>query len=193
MAFRTILLLLMWVKPDFCGKYETPQFEKISELSENMEERQYLKSTWIVAPNTENSYFASNSLFYHLFNYIRGQNSEKLKIDMTVPVLTKYDRNMLTDMRFFLSNDISKKWPEPIDSTLKFVNIPEITFYVINYSGYSNVHIEKEKLKELIQVLKEKNLSDTVDESSYYMAVYDQPTKIFARHNEIWLEKKSQT
>ncbi|KII70444.1 Heme-binding protein 2 [Thelohanellus kitauei] len=174
------------------GKYESPKYETLQSCGQKCEERLYESSIWVVTNNPKNSFFESNSLFMALFKYIQGNNDKKKTINMTVPVLSKYVGDQMMDMRFFLTNDMSQEIYSPTDKDRVYIqNQPKQTFFVTSFGGYSSSTIIRDKHQELVNILKEKGLSGSFDENTFYTAGYDSPWKPFNRHNEIWIEKIS--
>ena len=85
--------------------------------------------------------------FRRLFNYISGSNIDKAKISMTAPVIqstkismttpvTQFNKNGEKIMQFFLPSKFSKNYaPQPVDKSLKLINIPQGYYGVIKFSG----------------------------------------------------------
>ena len=72
-------------------------------------------------------------MFMRLFRYISGANKEKVKIEMTVPVATKYDamgdKTKFT-MLFFAPEKYQTSTPMPTNPQVAILKLPKICVYV---------------------------------------------------------------
>tara|TARA_B110000008_G_C16721039_1_gene464762 strand:+ start:145 stop:687 length:543 start_codon:yes stop_codon:yes gene_type:complete len=150
------------------------------------------------------SYVNQNIGFRKLFNYISGSNIDKAKISMTAPVIqstkismttpvTQFNKNGEKIMQFFLPSKFSKNYaPQPVDKSLKLINIPQGYYGVIKFSG----RLTDKNFNKHINILKENLLNNNIEVlSSSIKAVYNGPfTLPFLRRNEAmfridWLDK----
>lgn len=75
----------------------------------------------------------SNQGFGVLFNYISGNNSKRQKIQMTVPVVT--DVSSSEYIAFTMPKSVQDNYPEPMQSNVEIVKIPEKLYLAKHYKG----------------------------------------------------------
>ena len=74
--------------------------------------------------------------FILLSRYITGNNKEKEKIKMTVPVRMLMEKDLKKkQMCFYLPKIHQKKPPKPLDNAVYIEQTPETTFYVYRFGG----------------------------------------------------------
>jgi len=149
----------------------------------NFEVRLY--EPMIVLVSQEND-LKGTSGFNQLFNYISGRNKESRKIAMTAPVI-----NNLDDEQFTIAFVMPKKYsleelPQPLHSELQFKEIPGRHVATISFSGNINQEIIEKKKNELMEWLKEKQITAI---GSIELARYNPPfiPGLFKR-NELLVE-----
>ena len=79
------------------------------------------------------SRMTSRDMFMRLFRYISGANKEKVKIEMTVPVATKYDamgNKTKFRMLFFAPKKYQTSTPMPTNPQVAILKLPKICVYV---------------------------------------------------------------
>ncbi|CAI9744217.1 Hypothetical predicted protein [Octopus vulgaris] len=175
--------------PDFCQGYANPKFKVLSK-TDDYELREYEATKWVATTKEIPQITHSNSsMFFSLFKYIRGKNSENKAINMTVPVTTKIDKESgdtgpcKMTMRFFLETDQN---PKPTADDVFLAEEEPFKVYVRSFSGFA----KDKNWKENAEILKNAVPKDTYDPSHYYIAGYNSPFKLFNRHNEVWLPVK---
>ena len=141
---------------------------------------------------------AGRTAFWRLFSYIQGKNEEKIKIKMTVPVTmamqpsdetpTSFKNNYT--MSFFIPFKHQKDAPAPSADDVHLTEAKPFCAYVKAYGGYSNIRMVKSNYDALVSALKRHGLGDDFRSDVIYSAGYDDPMKVFNRHNEIWLVSK---
>jgi hypothetical protein len=187
-----------WYRPSFCKDRDCPHFK--TQLMGDLEVRNYEGSYWATVSHLSDS--PTKSLFhsYHiLFSYFHGQNSEQKRIPMTVPVILYIPsreesshgiRNFTTG--FFLpdyyQNDISSL-PHPQNSQIKITKCSEKRVAVEGFQGYAVKRTTQDALKRLVRKLL---VAEQSYKEGYVLAVYDNPFKLLHRHNEVWIELKTQ-
>ena len=139
--------------------YEEPKYTVIRQT--DTYEVRYYKNRTVAEVTVE----TDNSGFRVLFDYISGANLGSRKIEMTVPVtqsekvamtvpVTESKTNGDTIMRFFLPEEYStQNAPEPTDTRVRIIDLPEQYFGVILYSGFasdSNFEKHYEKLRKFL-------------------------------------------
>ncbi|XP_063299757.1 heme-binding protein 2-like [Pelobates fuscus] len=173
--------------PDFCGTYECPKYE-VAKKYETFELRTYQSTLWVTT-SLELDYFGFGIYrsFKRLFDYINGQNSEGIKIKMTVPVriyvplITPTDKN--ATMSFFVPLAVVNP-PQPLNKEVYIESFPQMSFYVKSFGGYAlKTHYEK-KAKMLSEELTAMGLG--FDSTFGTAAGYNDPLTFVGRHNEVW-------
>lgn len=152
----------------------------------NFEVRLY--DPMIVAVSREND-LKGTSGFNQLFNYISGRNRESRKIAMTAPVINNLD-NEESAIAFVMPKEYSlEELPQPLHSELQFKQIPERYIAAITFSGNINKEIIEKKKHELVEWLKEKQIT-TIGFTE--LARYNPPfIPGFIKHNELLVEVNS--
>lgn len=137
--------------------------------------------------------------FWRLFKYIQGNNAEKMKIKMTVPVAMRMQPGKKSGslenraMSFFIPYKHQKDAPAPTADDVRLTVAEPLCVYVKVYGGYSSMWKVKRNYNALVSALKRDGLGDDFRSDVIYSAGYDKPSKIFNRHNEIWLVSKTQS
>jgi len=134
----------------------------------------------------------SQEAFYRLFNYIDGQNSEGMKIDMTAPVTYRIipgegpncESNFT--MSFFVPMSLQENTPLPLDDLVYIEERPEMMMAARRIGGFPNdltYGIEAAELYELA-------LGEGVElpVAPLWTATYDGPNVIVNRRNDVMLE-----
>lgn len=141
----------------------------------------------------------SKTAFWRLFKYIQGNNEIKQKIKMTVPVTKVYQKipeteKMNFNMSFYLPPSIANP-PSPNDNTVRIKKEGNMKVYVHSFGGYAMCQKIWEKHAMMLQKMLDRDgfsgQFHRYDEM-YITAGYDDPMKLFNRHNEVWLVAKEQ-
>ncbi len=147
---------------------------------------------------------ATYSGFMKLFNYISGNNTNKAKIRMTIPVTeeqvsasekipmtapvtTERSSSGLYVISFVMpSNYRVETLPEPKDKSITFRQVPPHRAAVIKFSGRLKEELAEKKIEALKQWLRNNHLEPR---SNFIMAQFNPPwIPGFMRHNEIMVE-----
>ncbi len=132
--------------------------------------------------------------FNLLFAYISGSNKPREKIPMTAPVITAQKIPMTApvvsdaaSMSFVMpAGTTREKTPDPLDSRVRIVTIPEREIAVIRFSGYSPQEDVDAATARLQDGLKNNGI---VTEGRPFLMRYDSPwTPGFLRRNEVAIE-----
>jgi hypothetical protein len=128
---------------------------------------------------------ASSKGFLILGGYIFGKNESKEQISMTSPVAMILEADETT-MMFLVPKKKSKEgMPKPVNSNIKFIEIPEKQMAAITFRGWaSNQKIEKYKL-ELVRLLDQKGIQHM---NKFLVMGYNPPYEVLFRKNEIVVE-----
>jgi len=136
----------------------------------------------------------SDTGFSPLFAYISGNNKARSKIPMTAPVITSEKIPMTTpvvsdssSMSFVMPAGTSRdEIPDPLDSRVRIVTIPERDVAVIRFSGAGAQQDVDAKTSLLQEGLKNAGIN-TVGQP--FLMRYDSPfTPGFLRRNEVGVE-----
>jgi hypothetical protein len=132
--------------------------------------------------------------FSLLFAYISGSNKPREKIPMTAPVITSQKIPMTspvvsnaTSMSFVMPAGTTREGtPDPLDSRVRIVTIPEREIAVIRFTGYASPQ-EVDAVTSRLQEGLEKTGIETVGQS--FLMRYDTPWMPgFLRRNEVGIE-----
>ena len=131
--------------------------------------------------------------FNLLFNFIIGNNQQKSKIPMTAPVVS--EQIAMTAPVLSESNSIAfvmpegltlETTPEPLDESVKIVEIPERVVAALKFSGRWSNSIFKKKSKELLEELRKAGIKTV---GQVFTMRYNGPfTPWFMRRNEVAVE-----
>jgi len=161
----------------------------IKGTSGEIEFRQYPS---LVLATTDNS--QNDAGFNLLFAYISGNNKARDKIPMTAPVITSQKIPMTspvvsnaTSMSFVLpAGKTREETPDPLDSRVQIVTLPEREVAVIRFTGYASSQ-EVDTVTLRLQDGLKKTRIETVGEP--FLMRYDTPWMPgFLRRNEVGVE-----
>jgi len=178
-------------KPTFCHDLDCPKFE-VLEKTDKFEKRRYSPSVWVATEIYTMTYSRpqQQGMFFKLFDYIAGNNSMGMKINMTAPVVTEIIHGAGPDcesnftMHFMVPFDLQANPPQPTEAGVFIKRVPEMTVYVRSYGGYDNDDTKRDNLVMLSNDLTTANKQFRDD--VFLTAGYDGPYA-FIRHNEIWI------
>jgi hypothetical protein len=129
--------------------------------------------------------------FNLLFAYISGSNTPREKIPMTAPVITTQKIPMtapvvsdVASMSFVMPTGTTREQtPDPLDSRVRIVTLPERDIAVIRFSGYAPPDDVDAATSRLENGLKNEGI---VTEGRPFLMRYDSPwTPGFLRRNEV--------
>lgn len=197
-----IILLLVWVAT-ICivepAKTESPSYEVIEKLDDNIEIRKYHPSKWVQTSITDKCYNYNkylNGMYMKLYNYRKGNNDQSQYVRMTVPVLTLFNslNESLIDfesvcnmsMRFYLPKLNQENPPQPKTDAV-IVQVEEMTVAVIRHGWYPSLDDHLNNRDLLIKRLGDQ--AKNYDLNNVMVANYDPPWRFWCRTNEVWLRK----
>ncbi|KAM8946406.1 heme-binding protein 2-like [Pelodytes ibericus] len=173
--------------PAFCRTYECPKYQ-VAKKYETFELRSYEASNWVTTELEVDSLgLGVYTSFKRLFDYINGQNSQGIKIKMTVPVriyvplITPSDRN--ATMSFFVSPALTSP-PVPLNKDVYLESLSPMPVYVKSFGGFALKSSFEKKAKFLSEELTALGLR--FDTTFGTAAAYNDPLTFFNRHNEVW-------
>lgn len=160
---------------------------KVMRSEGDFEVRDYGAMTVVETPTSDGS--NSDGSFMRLFDFITGANAERVKINMTTPVLM-YKNDTKPTMAFVLPEKIKNaEAPKPINTAVTVREIAAGQFAVLRYRGSRNPKNTSESLAKLQKWMAAKNLH-THGPAIY--GYFDPPwTPPFLRRNEVMLRIKS--
>ncbi|KAL4450088.1 hypothetical protein ABPG77_010757 [Micractinium sp. CCAP 211/92] len=179
-----------WRRPDFCGKYDCPPYRR-KERTDNWEMRRYESGKWIMTNVSDTKYeLAYTKAATKLLKYFKGSNSENKTFDVTTPTFASVklenggegtERNY--NFSLWLPEEVQRHTPQPTDADLKVVKLPCIDWYIRVFGGFATESTILKEAKGLMDMLDEEGRD--FDNDIVVVAVYDPPTKLLSRHNEV--------
>ena len=156
--------------------YEEANYKVVKE-NKNYEIRKYSDRLVIETNSTQGNGFRK------LFNYISGNNEQKEKIKMTVPVTQEIKNGNMT-MQFYLPSKFNKdNAPKPSNEEIEILTIEGGYYAVIKYSGRSS---DKNFLKNKDILEKQLKQDNVVILSPPIRASYNSPfTLPILKRNEV--------
>jgi hypothetical protein len=195
-----------------CKSYECPAYVTVHEDNE-LEIRRYANHTlWISTSdiNVDNSFKQSTRAgFLKLFDYIKGNNSEHEKIQMTAPVLTKVflsSRGSSCDTTFVVRLSVAKNFEELVEND----NFNNQSLHAESWNGWcsavrkfggfatdENIADEAQRLKTSLLTTPWAGITNNTYNSKcvpreqefpwiFDVAQYNSPFENESRFNEIW-------
>ena len=159
----------------------------VTEKYDDFEIRQYESSLFTTVQLKTDIYeYASRKGFSVLANYIFGNNEDGKQIPMTSPVSMTIDEEIR--MMFLVPEGLTKeKLPKPLNSRIKFIEVPQKKFAAICFGGWSSQSKIDYNQKKLIKLLEDNNIEYL---ANYLFCGYNSPIELFFRKNEILIEVK---
>uniref|UniRef100_A0A8D0L912 Heme-binding protein 2 n=1 Tax=Sphenodon punctatus TaxID=8508 RepID=A0A8D0L912_SPHPU len=180
----------------FSTGLEMPKWTAMPNQTSDYEVRQYEPAKWVsISLKSMDWDSAVNAVFMKLFNYIQGNNEKKLKIEMTAPVTCYVESGAgpmcesTFTLSFYVPSEYQEEPAKPSEPDIFIENRPEITVFVRSFGGFASSTKNQEAALALAESLKRDG--KVFEDNVYYTAGYDSPFKLFNRHNEVWLIKRS--
>jgi effector-binding domain-containing protein len=159
----------------------------VTKTYDDFEIRQYESSVFAkVQLNTDVFENASQQGFSVLAGYIFGNNEDGKQIPMTSPVSMTIDEDI--SMMFLVPSGVAlEQIPKPLNSNIKFIEVPEKKYAAIRFGGWtSQTKIENHQQK-LLKLLEDHNIEYLAHS---LFCGYNSPMELFFRKNEILIEVK---
>ncbi|XP_042867242.1 heme-binding protein 2-like [Penaeus japonicus] len=167
------------------------------------EERQYPEQRWIcheIVQRLARPDIYSKS-FLALFAYLNGANSEGKRIPMTAPVTMEVQR--VTEalqryqMCFYLPSSFqppspSSSPPVPTTRGSYVITRPSMVVLTRQFGGRPETPSEWQGEAKALRAVLEGAGEKGVDFTSFIGAVYNRPTQVKDRRNEVWFVKKNE-
>ena len=143
-------------------------------------------------------YFVKNTVAssdMKLFRYIQGRNVDKVKIEMTRPVSTKWTpmneamQTIEKEMCFYLNEEHQANPPQPTDPDVYLVLRPALTVYTRVEGGWMDDTDWKKEARIMDQLMVDNGLD--VEQSYFYVNGYNSPWDPINRRNELWKVKRN--
>jgi hypothetical protein len=166
---------------------EEPKYELVS-THENFEIRLYEEVIQARVTRKIVERLTPTNNFRIIAGYIFGNNKSNEKISMTAPV-EMWNDNLTMNMAFTMPSKYAlKELPEPNDSLVEIMKVPERLIAVMKFSGFYG----SKKVNKLAQRLEKLLIKENFQpHGNHILAVYDPPTKLpFFRRNEILIPIK---
>ncbi len=161
------------------GKYETPDYT-VNYKEDEFEIREY-SDFYIVEYQNEKDKYSDNG-FGTLFKYISQDNTDNLKMKMTIPVIEEI-KNEGQTIAFVVPSANLDNIPKPNDPSLNIKKFEKGTFAVIRYSGTSGEAKEQKMMGLLESWIGEHKY---LKQSNFMLAFYNPPfMPPMFRRNEI--------
>jgi len=130
-----------------------------------------------------------SKMFWKLFQYIAGDNMEKQKIEMTVPVMTTMkkmnDGMMYKQMCFYIPKIFQSGPPAPTNPDVKIVKMEEMNVIVKRFGGYvMEDNLWMKHAQNFREEIESKGITG-YDLSYFISAGYDSPMTLWNRRNEV--------
>lgn len=179
----------------FSSGLQNPQFTAAEKQGEDYEVRTYHPTKWVsTTVSGMDLDAASKTGFFKLFNYIQGNNQNKVKVEMTAPVTCHVQpgagpacESQVT-VSFYIPQEHQESPPEPSDPDVFVEHRKELTVYVRTYGGFAKENLKREELLKLLESLKRDGVEHVGQ--PYYTVGYDSPFKLTNRRNEVWILQK---
>jgi hypothetical protein len=168
------------------------EYEVLREIGP-VQVRKYLPLTLATVTTT-----SDNAAFSILFDYISGNNSPNLRIEMTAPVISQKVRGeqiamtapVISDSETFSfvlpSKYNSENAPAPKDPRIRIVGFPTRYVAVIRFSGRANRAVIVETEQALLGILEQRHIKS---KGLPFLMRYNSPfTPGFLRRNEVGIE-----
>lgn len=202
--------LLLISKGAMAADTEEPEYTLLAQTGDfelRRYDEQLVAQTWVSGDQSA----ASRAGFKVLADYIFGNNtaptggsskismtapvtmqpnsndggSESQKIAMTAPVSMQQDEGKWRVQFTMPSKYTMQTLPKPNNPDVEIVEVPEQTYGVIKFSGFTGSEKVDKKTQELQNWMQSKNLTPTGDPE---LARYDEPwTLPFLRRNEVMI------
>ncbi|XP_071388382.1 heme-binding protein 2 [Centroberyx affinis] len=180
----------------FSTGIQNPKFTE-EKKAQDYEVRTYHATKWVsTSVNGMEWDTATRTGFRRLFDYIMGNNENKVKVPMTAPVtcLVQPGAGPACESTFTVSFYVPEEHqdapPQPSDPQVFLDDRKEFTVYVRTYGGFANEQMKREECLKLLESLQRDGVPYT--DSPFYTAGYDSPMKLTNRRNEVWILKKTE-
>ena len=128
--------------------------------------------------------------FYRLFHYIDGGNEDAMKIPMTAPVNMRIvpgeGANCNYTMSFYIPSDLQGAPPQPTGEGVFIEEREEVKVVARRFGGFPTDLDFSSEAAALYELAMEEGM--IVKDVPLWTAVYDGPSVIIHRRNEVWLE-----
>ncbi|CAJ0920438.1 unnamed protein product [Ranitomeya imitator] len=162
-------------------------------LIQNFELRQYEETRWVRTSLKQDLFgFEMVASFQRLYKYIRGNNAEERKINMTLPVVIYIPLQQPpagnSTMSLFVPHEVENA-PEPTNTEVYLDTVPPASIMSSKtFGGYALQYTYNKQAKALAEELRTLGLQ--FDDSYFVRVGYNPPYHFVNRHNEVWYMAK---
>ncbi|KXZ54515.1 hypothetical protein GPECTOR_4g580 [Gonium pectorale] len=187
---------LSWNPPSFCRNKDCPEFT-IIQTRDDVELRRYKPAHWITT-NVSNAKWgdAYDEGYKRLQKYVSGDNVNGTRMEQTNPSFTLLyvaDAKARTlqstyTIEYFVPHELQDAPPAPTAQDVGLLRVEEQDVWVLSFGGFATEDVVVQRGFDFITNL----TGDGIDVHTEFigLALYDQPARLVARHNEIWLWAK---
>ena len=163
------------------GDHESIKYETVKEY-EGYEERKYPSVKFVCTELTYNIYEHSQEesyMFYRLFSYISGVNSENQTIEMTIPVISKLAPkeyyHITKEICFYLPSKFQDNPPKPTDKAVIIKKSNERVVFVKKVWGYAMTtdYVLMDTAASFFRELEIAKRAEEIINGYFYTAGYD--------------------
>ncbi|KAI3447191.1 hypothetical protein Pfo_003856 [Paulownia fortunei] len=173
-----------------CARYECPSYSVVHS-EKDFEIRSYQDALWLSGPKISSKSYkeAADKGFLILFGYYHGNNLQKVKINMTTPVLVDVQNSAYT-VYFYVPQKYQKgtPLPQPTSNLIKQVKLPRHKYAAVRrFDGFitdANIPTQIAALKKSLQGTPYQRAA-ALDLST--VAGYNSPFEPINRVNEVFL------
>ncbi|KAG2449498.1 hypothetical protein HYH02_005642 [Chlamydomonas schloesseri] len=186
-----------WSPPAFCRGKDCPEFE-VLQTRGDVELRRYKKAHWISTNVTGAKWGdAYDEGYQRLQDYIKGGNVDGRKLPQTNPSFTlvyvsdprAHALSSTFTIEYFVPFELQDTPPAPTSSDLAVTPVEQQEVWVLSFGGFATEDVVVTRGFDFLANL----TGDQVDVATEYfgVALYDQPSRLLNRHNELWVWSKT--
>ncbi|KAK9845803.1 hypothetical protein WJX81_002827 [Elliptochloris bilobata] len=186
-------LTASWTRPWFCDGKECPPFKNLTR-DEDCEVREYKPATFYYVNVTGLPFVAAYAKAeVQLLRYTAGANLKGVKIESTTPALVRFKPNENYDraekdyvIAYYLPPSLQDDPPRPESDSIGIIKATRTLTYVASFGGFgveSNIIAQAKALRDKLRADGQR-----FDESKFWFHLYDPPTKLVNRYNEVAFE-----
>ncbi|KAK4432833.1 Heme-binding protein 2 [Sesamum alatum] len=174
-----------------CSRLECPPY-KVIQTQKEFEIRSYDQALWLASPKIPAATYKEGASkgFRILFSYYRGNNTERVTINMTALVLIDVLNSTYT-VHFYVpkkyQTGTSLPTPLPTDQITK-VTLPKFKYVAVRrFDGLINDGTIAPAIAALRQSLQGTPYQQAAAAAQFTVAGYNSPRRLTNRVNEVWL------
>jgi len=179
----------------FPHKSETAPYKMVATY-QGFEERVYPAQKWVSTTMEGAAWYPiKDTMFVSLLSYISGYNDQNAIIPMTTPVSTLVEP-LSSGYRYTMAFYVPSAYQEDVPNGASDITVedrPQQNILTRRFSGFVTDEEMASEAKALEELIRAAGLTEEVDFTTYYLAVYDGPDALVgrARRNEVWFVRKT--